>query len=139
MIAVVESYLKGYALRRQPLLAPRGCHLGGLGLEQDDGKHSLESLELQLESVSFLNRGVWGGWAGAVKEWWDFPTGSDYRFELLLTGKSVSWVCWFAGRLSLILFGFLEGPSLDPLAPARSKRSFSFSSRPRNRQGFLGF
>ena len=65
------NYLKGYALCRRPLLAPRGCHLRGLvrlfwhagdhfgtsgalrkamgaagwtrgGTEQDDGKHSLE-------------------------------------------------------------------------------------------------
>ena len=44
--------------------------LGVPGL--DDGKHSPEWLELQLESVSFLNRGVWGDWAGKVIGRWDF-------------------------------------------------------------------
>ena len=36
----------------------------GADPEPDDGKHSSECLELQLESVSLLNRGVWGDWAG---------------------------------------------------------------------------
>ena len=46
------------------------------GPEQDDGQHSLECLELRVGRVSLLNRGVWGGWAGA--EQWDFHTFRRY-------------------------------------------------------------
>ena len=38
---------------------------------------------------------------------------------------------------SSFLFVFLDGPTLDRLAPAQSKRSCSCSSRPRTRYGLL--
>ena len=44
-------------------------------------------------------------------------------FELLFREKSVLWVCWSAGRFSSLFFVFLEGSTLDPLAPAQSKHT----------------
>ena len=38
--------------------------------------------------------------------------------------------CWFEGRVFFDICGFLEGPTLDLLAQAQSKRSFSFSAWP---------
>ena len=32
--------------------------------------------------------------------------------------------CWFEGRVFFDIWGFLNGPTLDPLAQAQSKRSF---------------
>ena len=37
-------------------------------------------------------------------------------------------MCWFASILVFVSCGCLEGPTLDPLAPAQSKRIFVFSS-----------
>ena len=54
------------------------------GTESDDGKHSLKGLELQWESVSLLNRWVWGNWAGRVKDWWDFHTKRGYLLSYFL-------------------------------------------------------
>ena len=93
-----------------------------------------EWLELQLESVSFLNKGVWGD--GVVIERWDFHTKRDYLLSNFLNGNRACRCVGSQIGLSLFLLAFLEGPSLDHLAPAWSKRSFSFSSRSRKRQGF---
>ena len=38
--------------------------------------------------------------------------------------------CVFEGRVFFDICGFLEGPTLDPLAQAQSKRSLSFSAWP---------
>ena len=55
-----------------------------------------------------------------------FSHKKDAFWEPFFTEKSVSWVCWFAGRFSSLLFVFLEGSTLHPLAPAQSKRTFPF-------------
>ena len=44
--------------------------------------------------------------------------------------------CWFAGSVSLISYGFLEGLTLDRLALAQSKRSLSCSPLPAARTVF---
>ena len=38
--------------------------------------------------------------------------------------------CWLASLIFFVFCCFRKGPTLDPLAPAQSKRSFSFSASP---------
>ena len=107
-----RSYLKGYALCRRPSFSGASCrhfglggpfpHLGSTleemgaaewtreGPEWDDGKHSLEWLGLQWESVSLLNWGAWGDWAGAAKHLWDFHTFCRYLLAHFFGVKSGS-------------------------------------------------
>ena len=87
------------------------------GPEQDDGKHSLEWLELRWESVSLLNRGVLGDWGGAVKDSWDVCSHgliflSHFQKKTDFTGVLVQWSS-FLGFVC-----FLGGPTPDPLALA---------------------
>ena len=113
------------------------------GARVDDGKHSEEWLELRWESVSFLNRGVWGDWAGKLIHWWDF-----YRFGVFLVryfleenrvcrcvGSKIVFSLFFNG-----FFGFSGGSEpRSARAGAVQTQFFIFEAASKQTQCFLNF